>query len=183
MLLSTTGQALVGDLGLCRAPAWRLGSWKDCRASTSPLEVTEWLRTLSSQLILCQTVAFEEEPPRQLIEVLSSSKTGFIQHPPPQVFPPHIAIRKGTRACKLHQGTAFSCAPCPAGHAPFFSCLWFIIERRVAGAARAAWRVSKGTQEHRWDWQPGRAIATLLRLPIGAGALPVQRSLMQIMIS
>lgn len=63
-----------GDLGLCGAPAWCLGSWRYPRASTSPLKIKAWLRTLPSQLMLLLMVSLK--PP---MEVLTLSETGFFQ--------------------------------------------------------------------------------------------------------
>lgn len=63
----------AGDPGLCGAPAWCPGSWRDPRASTSPLKVKTWLRTFPSLLILCHAVSEATDGS------LSLSEAGVIQ--------------------------------------------------------------------------------------------------------
>ena len=64
----------------------------------SALKVKAWLRTLPSQLILCHAVAFDgvsEATDRNFEFIQDRLYSAGPQHPPPQVFPPHIAIRQG----------------------------------------------------------------------------------------
>lgn len=169
--------ALGGNCVLCGTPARCSGSWRGCGAPASSVWVNAWLRTLPSQVIWGNTVAFNGVS-ANTDRGLSCEMGLYSASPSSSVSSPTAIRQENLKTCKL-QLDSLPALPGQQDTHHFPQAFSLLSRGELLGQAqaRSCTRVSQGMQVQHQDHSWARGVVFPSQIPHQVlGVFPVQLS-------